>query len=42
MDRPRDPDGLDDLLTKHDHVEWVQVPYAGVENLIHLVDHERR
>lgn len=39
---PRDPDGLDDLLTKHDHVEWVQVPYAGVENLIHLVDHERR
>src|SRR5689334_7668026 len=37
----RDVDGLSRALDEHSDVEWVQLPFAGVENFIHLVDDER-
>src|SRR6478735_1183018 len=37
----RDVDGLASELEQHPHLEWVQLPFAGVENFIHLVDDER-
>ena len=39
---PQDPGGLERLLDAHPGIGWVQLPYAGVENFIHLVDHDRR
>lgn len=38
---PRRPDALEDLLESNENIEWVQLPYAGVENFIHLVDTDR-
>jgi len=38
------PDAAGELakvLDKSPHLEWVQVPFAGVENYIHLVDESR-
>ncbi|MFM8794953.1 MAG: D-isomer specific 2-hydroxyacid dehydrogenase family protein [Acidimicrobiales bacterium] len=37
----RDPDGLARLLAANPHVQWVQVPFAGVENFIPVVDDSR-
>jgi phosphoglycerate dehydrogenase-like enzyme len=37
----RDPDGLEAALEHAPHVRWVQLPFAGVEQFIHLVDHDR-
>jgi phosphoglycerate dehydrogenase-like enzyme len=39
---PHDADGLEALLDESPHVEWVQLPFAGVERFIHLVDGRRR
>ncbi len=36
-----DVEGLAAALAEHSDVEWVQLPFAGVENFIHLVDEER-
>ncbi|MGA1362628.1 MAG: D-isomer specific 2-hydroxyacid dehydrogenase family protein [Ilumatobacteraceae bacterium] len=37
----RDPDGLAGLLATNPHVRWVQVPFAGVENFVPIVDDTR-
>jgi phosphoglycerate dehydrogenase-like enzyme len=38
---PRDPDGLESLLDDADHIRWVQLPFAGIEQFVHLVDDGR-
>lgn len=38
---PRDPDGLEALLEDADHIRWVQLPFAGIEQFVHLVDDGR-
>jgi phosphoglycerate dehydrogenase-like enzyme len=38
---PRDADGLSRLLDRAGRARWVQLPWAGVERFIHLVDDER-
>jgi phosphoglycerate dehydrogenase-like enzyme len=38
---PRDPDSLAKLLPEAPHAKWVQLPFAGIENFIHLIDHDR-
>lgn len=39
FDRPRQ---LGELLTAHPHLDWVQLPWAGVENFRPIIDHDRR
>lgn len=39
---PRDAAGLGALLEQSPHIDWVQLPWAGVEHFVHLVDHDRR
>ena len=36
-----DAEGLARLLDEHPHLEWVQVPFAGVENFVPFVDDAR-
>jgi phosphoglycerate dehydrogenase-like enzyme len=38
---PRDPDALESLLEEADHIRWVQLPFAGIEQFVHLVDDGR-
>jgi phosphoglycerate dehydrogenase-like enzyme len=38
---PRDAAGLEDVLKNNSHLSWVQVPFAGVENFVHLIDDGR-
>jgi phosphoglycerate dehydrogenase-like enzyme len=38
---PRDPHALADTLVDADHIRWVQLPFAGVESFVHLVDDDR-
>lgn len=38
---PRDAEGLSSVLGAHPHLQWVQLPFAGIENFIHLVDNDR-
>jgi len=38
---PRHPDALSQTLEQAPQARWVQLPFAGIENFIHLVDHER-
>jgi phosphoglycerate dehydrogenase-like enzyme len=38
---PRDPDSLAKLLPEAPHAKWVQLPFAGIENFVHLIDHDR-
>lgn len=38
---PRDPDGLESLLDDAEHIRWVQLPFAGIEQFVHLVDDGR-
>lgn len=37
----RDPDGLEQLLKANNHLEWVQVPFAGIENFVPIIDDSR-
>lgn len=37
----RDPDGLRSVLEYHPQLQWVQLPFAGIENFAHLIDHDR-
>lgn len=37
----RDAAGLAELLTNNDHLDWVQVPFAGVENFLPVLDDRR-
>lgn len=39
---PRDPKGLDSVLEEHPHIQWVQLPFAGIEHFVHLIDHDRQ
>ena len=38
---PRDPEGLADVLERAPDLEWVQLPFAGIEDYAHLIDDER-
>ena len=38
---PTAVDELGQVLEAHPHVEWVQLPWAGVERFVHLVDDSR-
>jgi phosphoglycerate dehydrogenase-like enzyme len=39
---PRDADGLARCLAEaDDHLRWVQLPFAGIEQFVHLVDEHR-
>src|SRR5262245_53517721 len=38
---PRDVDTLTRLLDGAPHLKWVQLPFAGIEQFIHLIDDER-
>jgi phosphoglycerate dehydrogenase-like enzyme len=37
----RNPQGLNDLLNEHPHIDWVQVPFAGIENFVPIIDDSR-
>jgi phosphoglycerate dehydrogenase-like enzyme len=38
---PRDPQGLESLMADADHLQWVQLPFAGIEQYVHLIDDDR-
>jgi phosphoglycerate dehydrogenase-like enzyme len=38
---PRDPAGLADALHDAPDLRWIQLPFAGVEEYVHLIDDER-
>lgn len=38
---PRDPSGLGDALRVNPDLAWIQLPFAGVEPMIHLMDDSR-
>jgi phosphoglycerate dehydrogenase-like enzyme len=38
---PRHPERLEALLAEHPGIGWVQLPFAGIENFMHLVDDRR-
>ena len=38
---PDDPDGLAALLADHPHLRWVQLPFAGIEPYVGILDEER-
>ena len=38
---PRDAAGLESALGEAARARWVQLPFAGIENFVHLVDDER-
>lgn len=37
----RRPDALPVVLAENPDLEWVQLPFAGIENFTHLLDHDR-
>lgn len=37
---PRQPDALPGVLDAAPNARWVQLPFAGIENFRHLIDHE--
>lgn len=37
----RDAEGLASLLREHPHVKWVQLPFAGIENFLGVIDDHR-
>ena len=37
----RDASGLREVLDTHGHLEWVQVPFAGIENFVPILDDDR-
>lgn len=39
---PDDPEGLRDLLDTHPRIDWVQLPWAGIEPYVGVLDTERR
>jgi phosphoglycerate dehydrogenase-like enzyme len=38
---PRRPGALEETLDQADHVRWVQLPFAGVEQYVHLINDDR-
>ncbi|MDX1658841.1 MAG: D-isomer specific 2-hydroxyacid dehydrogenase family protein [Nitriliruptorales bacterium] len=39
---PKDADGLRRLLEEHPDIEWVQLPWAGIEPFVEVLDHDHR
>lgn len=39
---PKDPEGLRAVLDDHPHVDWVQLPWAGIEPYRDVLDTDRR
>ncbi len=39
---PRAPEALRDLLDEHPHFTWVQLPFAGIEQFVDLLDDDRQ
>lgn len=39
---PRDPAELERIVGESDHLRWVQLPVAGIEQYIHLIDDDRQ
>lgn len=39
--RAADPDGLAELLATHPHLQWVQLPWAGVDAYLPVMDNDR-
>jgi len=37
----RNASGLREILDANDHLEWVQVPFAGIENFVPVLDNDR-
>ncbi len=38
---PKDPSGLAELLEGHPEIRWVQLPFAGIEPFVDLLDDDR-
>ncbi|HEX3090625.1 MAG TPA: NAD(P)-dependent oxidoreductase, partial [Ilumatobacteraceae bacterium] len=38
---PREADHLESVLEDNEQIEWVQLPYAGIEPFVHLVQDDR-
>lgn len=38
---PRDAESLAAILEPYPQVQWVQLPFAGIENFVHLIDDDR-
>ena len=38
---PTDVAGLDAVLREYPHINWVQIPFAGVENFISIINNDR-
>lgn len=38
---PRNPDALVHVLAAAPQARWIQLPFAGIENFVHLLDQER-
>ncbi len=38
---PRDAEGLANALAANRSLRWVQLPFAGIENFVHLIDSDR-
>ena len=38
----RDPSSLERTMEANDHLDWVQLPFAGIEKFVHLVDDDRQ
>lgn len=39
---PKDPEGLRRLLDEQPGIDWVQLPWAGIEPYVGVLDHDRR
>jgi phosphoglycerate dehydrogenase-like enzyme len=39
---PKDPAGLRRLLDHRPEIDWVQLPWAGIEPFVEVLDHDRR
>ncbi|MGI9031258.1 MAG: NAD(P)-dependent oxidoreductase [Ilumatobacteraceae bacterium] len=37
---PRHPDALAEVIERADEARWIQLPFAGIENFLHLIDHD--
>ena len=38
---PRTPDALAEILRDDDRIKWIQLPFAGIESFVHLIDDDR-
>jgi len=38
---PRTPKALEEILQDADHIKWIQLPFAGIESFMYLIDDDR-